>query len=161
MLLSPLPVSVWLFLLAAIVASLHDIRTLRIPRLSWLLPALAALLEATWLALSAANRSSALTVLGLRLLLAVITFALLWLFRLAMRRRFGMGDVWFLSALALAIGFPGIFLVLLCASLLGSLFGLLPAWRQRRLPFVPFIAAGLLLVLIGRGLWPLSLLPGW
>lgn len=138
-----LPVSAWCFLLAAVLVSFVDIRTLRIPFLFWLLPLVVASTELVFRSVGFADSPSLLVVLR-RLLESGLMLGLLLLFRLAVRRKFGLGDVWFLAALTLSLGVIGVFIVLFVASLAGILFGLLLKMQNKPIPFAPFIAAGIL-----------------
>ncbi|MBU0934309.1 MAG: prepilin peptidase [Spirochaetes bacterium] len=138
-----LPVSAWCFFLAAVLVSFVDIRTLRIPFLFWLLPLLAGFAELLIRSGGLAGWEPLLVVLR-RVLEAGLMLGLLLLFRLAVRRKFGLGDVWFLSALTLPLGLIGVFMVLFVASLAGILVGLLLKMQNKPIPFAPFIAAGIL-----------------
>ncbi|HAP42665.1 MAG: hypothetical protein A2087_08030 [Spirochaetes bacterium GWD1_61_31] len=134
-----LPVSAVCFIVAGVLVSSVDIRSLTIPTLYWLVPLSAALVEAGlvgWLVLFG------------RLAQAGLVLVLLMVFRLAVKKHFGLGDVKFLAAATVSYGFIGFFLVLLLASLAGLLIGLLKGLYRTKIAFAPFMAFGLLVVLL-------------
>ncbi len=61
------------------------------------------------------------------------------------RESFGMADVQLLAAIGLLVGFPGVVLVAIATIIAGGIMGAFFLARRRRpFPYVPAIAAGLL-----------------
>lgn len=93
---------------------------------------------------------------GLRILTAAFILlggGLLWL---ALRRRLGLADVFFVTVMALAFEAWVLYFSLVAAVILGLLF-FIQFWlkfghvRQVSLPFVPLLVLGSVLVLVARG----------
>lgn len=135
-----LVISTGSFLVSCILASLVDVRHLRIPDVFWLLPLAVAGFESMHAgALFFAYRGSA----------ALVVFTALLGFRLLVKKRFGLGDVKFLAASTVATGVLGVFMVLFFASVSGVAYGLAFKRGNKKIPFAPFMAFGLLVDLIG------------
>jgi leader peptidase (prepilin peptidase)/N-methyltransferase len=153
--LTPIAFGVLLLILIPIVHS--DLRARRIPNL------LNALLAVAGLVLSAFTASGLRAfLLGLIAPVAILVVFLGLIALMKLLRRpgtLGLGDVKFLAAASLWVGFLGSTMVFIVASLLSVVFVLARApWRPVNLrgaiPFAPFLAAGLLVV------YGLSALPG-
>lgn len=128
---------------------LIDLRERRIPNL------LNALLAATGLAFvmfTAPSWRAVLTALAAPLAVLTMFLALIWVMKLLRRRgTLGLGDVKFLAAASIWVGFVGTTLVFVVASLLALIFTLARApWRRidfkTAIPFGPFLAVSLALV---------------
>ena len=123
--------------------SIHDIRCHKVTNRSlWCMTPLAAggialnLMEKSWYCLPD-------VVLG-----GVIGFGVMLGVSLLTHNGIGGGDIKLAGLLGLVCGIRGILLLLLAASFLGSVYGLIRSGKRKdgeiRLPFVPFMTAGFL-----------------
>jgi leader peptidase (prepilin peptidase)/N-methyltransferase len=149
---SLIALGVLLLILIPIVRS--DLHQRRIPN------SLNALLAAAGLTVQAVTAPSVRVLLaGLIAPIAVTALFLLLILVMKMLRRrgtLGLGDVKFLAAASLWVGFVGSTMLFVVASLLALLFVLARTpWRpldlRAAIPFAPFLSAGLLLVYLFTG----------
>jgi leader peptidase (prepilin peptidase) / N-methyltransferase len=68
----------------------------------------------------------------------------------------GEGDIWLAGALGALVGYPDIFIVIMAASMIGSVVGIVALGSKRvtmdsRLPFGPFLCLGALIALVWGG----------
>jgi leader peptidase (prepilin peptidase) / N-methyltransferase len=130
------------FLLFAILISIVDLRSYRIPDTLLAIAAFVSILLACIF-----DRSNVLY----RFLLSGGSFLLLYLFSLVVTSGLGFGDVKFISIAAFNLGIFDAWVMLTVACLLGIGFGLLrrligkndPA-RKNKIPFAPFLCLGIL-----------------
>ncbi|MBN2877051.1 MAG: DUF1751 domain-containing protein [Bacilli bacterium] len=130
-----LPFSFTLFCISICVASYIDIKTYKIFKITWILPLLGALVE---------NYCSSREFLVSRVLQSLLIFLALVVFRYFSKKRFGLGDVYYISALTMSLGLVGSHTVILVACIAGVVYGMVVGDMKRKIPFAPFIAVGMI-----------------